>query len=307
MLIARLVFKDIIGQGVKSLRGRDLLSFMGSHRSYNVREYVIAFKGLIVQEPSGNITLIKPGAIIRLSEGQEYCKWHNGPIDKKDNPLERRYCTNISRSSLGYCLKHLRSDRALYDRCVSGMGNEALDSCRIIDTRYRGLEHVVYLTVLPTGKIKVGITRGFRIYERIAEQQHLLAARLIYTRSVLEARKLELKISNMAKISDKGLRDLIRRTNITIEQAYNLLENAVKTIKKELNLNVESENPDAEFFRIVPSKYLIQAEELKIPNETKEFKLRDYWGGYIFVEGDEGKIYAVKTTRFLHKKSITLL
>ncbi len=306
MLIVRLVFKDIVERGIRSLRSRDLFSFMGSNRSYNVREYEVIFKGLIAQEPGGETLLVEPGTVIRLVEGQEYCKWHSGPIDRKDNPLERKHCVNLSRSSLGYCLKHLRSDRALYDRCVSGMGNEALEACRFIDKKYRDLEHVVYLTVLPIGKVKVGITRKFRIYERIAEQQHLLAAQLAITKSVLEARRIELKISSTRRVSDKGLRDLMKRANIAIEQAYNLLENMVNNIKKNFSLSPSSRDSHIEFFRITPSKYLVQAEELKTLNRNEEFVLKDYWGGYLFLESNE-KIYAVKATRVLHKKSLIVL
>ena len=306
MLIIRLVFKDIVERGVRSLRSRDLFSFMGSHRLYNVREYEVIFKGLIAQEPDGEILLVKPGTAIRLVEGQEYCKWHNGPIDRKDNPLERKYCINPSRSSLGYCLKHLRSDRALYDRCVSGMGNEALEACRIIDRKYPDLEHAVYLIVLPTGKVKVGITRRFRIYERIAEQQHLLATQLTVTRSVLEARRIELKISSETKAVDKGLRGLMGRTSITIEQAYNILENMINNIRKNFNL-VSSPGDHVEFFRIAPSKHLVQSEELRTPSKTEELFLRDYWGGYLFLEDSSGKIYAIKTTRILHKKLLMIL
>lgn len=307
MLIVRLAFKNIVEQGVRSLKSRDLFSFMGPHRSYNIREYKLSFKGLIVQEPGGETLLIEPGTIIRLVEGQEYCKWHNGPIDRRDDPLERKYCINLSRSSLGYCSKHLRSDRALYDRCVSGMGNEALEACRSIDKRYRNFKHVVYVIVMPTGKVKVGITRMFRIYERIAEQQHLIATQLVVTESVLEARKIELKIAGATKISDRGLRGLVEKANITIEQAYNILENSINNIKNKLYPELGLGSIHSEFFRILPSKYLVKAEELKALDTNKEFVLKDYWGGYLFLEDHNRKIYAIKTTKILHKKSLLIL
>ncbi len=307
MLITRLVFKNIVELGVQSLRSKDILSFMGSRKSYNVKEYMIKLEGLIVQEPSGELLLVEPGTVIRLVEGQEYCKWHNGPLNRRDNPLERKYCINPSRSLLGYCLKHLRSDRALYDRCVSGMGTEALEACRLIDKKYHDLEHVVYLIVLPTGKVKVGITRKFRIYERIAEQQHLLATQLAITKSVFEARRIELKIASMAKISDKGLRGLVRKTSTTMEQAYNLLENMINNIRNKLYSKISPGNIHDLFFRIIPSRYLVQAKELKTLNGSKEFILRDYWGGYLFLEDSNGEIYAIKTTRILHKKSLIIL
>ncbi len=310
MLVFRLVYKDIIALGESEVKSRDLLSFFGSRRVYKVKDYRLVFKGLIVQGSNGTLSLLEPGSTMRLVESQSYCRWHNGPLNSKDNLLERRYCLNPSKSSLGYCLKHLRSDRALYDKCVSGMGSEALNACKIIDEKYPDLEHVVYLTVLPTGKVKVGVTRKFRILERIAEQQHVIATQLVVTRSVVEARKIEMKLSSENGISDKGLRSLSRTKSISVEQAYNILESTINNIVRNMDIdigNIDIENMDV--FRIKPPGILSKAEELKSIDmvENKDLVLRDYWGGFLFFEDGNGRIIAIKTTKILHKKSIIML
>jgi len=197
-------------------------------------------------------------------------------------------------SFLGYCNVHDDSIRALYDRCVSLTGTRALEYCRRFDRIMKGLEYVVYLLVQPNGKVKIGLTRKIRWLDRIAEQQHIIATVISIVDKLYEARLLELKLSRHRLLSDKGVRQYITYSSISISQALYKL----KTIIEGLSIETPS---SYRVVRIVPPQHKVKGEY----SYDSIMVLLDYWGGYIYLQDtSRNSIYILKSTRILHRDTL---
>lgn len=279
----------------------DILSmFKNSELEFNVYvdEYRLVFNGIVVQGNKGSLMLVGPGSRLRfIWSSSRFCRWHNGSLAQRDDPLKRKYCMNSATSFLGYCNVHDDSIRALYDRCVGLTGTKALEYCRRFDRVMKGLEYVVYLLVQPNGKVKVGLTRKIRWLDRIAEQQHVIAAIIDVTDSLYDARLLELRLAKHRLLSDKGVRSYINRSPIGISQALHRL----KTVIEGLNLDI---NDLHEIVRIPPPQYDVK-DEYERGNEAI---LLDYWGGYVYLKEPQlSRVYVLKATYILHRNTLDIL
>ena len=177
-----------------------------------VERYGIEFRGLIIQGVrTGRLYLARPGDTMVLKGVLEegYCRWHSGPLDVPDNPMERTYCLAKVRGGADYCRAHARSERALYMRCMSGAGERSLGACRELDRRITA-RYVVYLLDYGDVRLKVGSSREFRWVERISEQPHIAATKVAVTDSALAARTIERRVSRLGGFSERPRKRLLR-------------------------------------------------------------------------------------------------
>ena len=293
-MILRLVVKKTAFIGSREIRS-GLLS-----EDYTIDTYSVKPSYLLLQDPK-SIEVSKGGLDrfyrVKNSPWIQYCRWHSGPIDRQDNPLERIYC-NIKSDS--YCKQHKRTSRALYELCVTLHGDKGLEICKFLDKKV-STEYVVYLTDFGGSKPKVGMTRSFRFVERLAEQAHIVATPLLTTNSAFEARRLEIKIS-LSGLAQEIKRKTLRVNRSLGESAAHLTYWA-RRISEALGLNWEGR-----LLRVAPPddlQYYRQIDPRKMAGMP--FIVKDFWGGYLLVETKEGRKYAINTRVLQHKDSIELL
>ncbi len=275
-----------------------------------VEEYKLLFHGILVQDPgSGELDLLISNDYIVFKPGyHEHCHWHNGPIDKRDNPLERSYCLKPLYTSLGYCREHYNSLRAVYSQCFTSSGLRSLSSCRRLDGKLGfSLKYSVYLLDYGYG-LKVGSTRSWRLYDRIGEQPHVVALRLIEYSSAFETRDLELRIGSREGFTERprrrGLKDII---SYPPRLAYKRLYDASRKIVKELGLGIESSS--LRLFKVTPSldiTYYVRARETSVDKLYNEkLEIMDYWMGYLLLASTRSsEYYVVKTRNLLHSDTV---
>ncbi|MCE4626012.1 MAG: DUF2797 domain-containing protein [Desulfurococcales archaeon] len=293
-LILRLIYKRVEPAGSQKVQA----GLFGD--SYNVKLYSVALKGLILQDPSTiEVILVRPErGLFRINEKVwvQYCRWHSGPLDKPDNPVERIYC-NLPAD--GYCRQHKKSERALYERCVTLHGDKGLGACKLLDRMVRS-EYVVYLTDFGGEKPKIGITRRFRYLERLAEQTHITATVLTVTDSAYNARLLEIKASKMG-LAQEMHRKSSFTSRPTGESAIRLSYWAER-VAKALGVNW-----DGELIRVIPPEGWRSFLPVRKPETFKEvFRVAAFWGGYLYVISNERKAY-FPVRPLQHKDSLELV
>lgn len=287
--------------------GLDL--FLGKESRKEIIRYKLLFHGIIVQEEgTSNLTILSSNEkIMILKSYTEYCHWHNGPLDKKDNPLTREYCIREAITETGYCTKHKDSLRAIYTKCFSTSGLESLRNCWLLDEKLKNkLEYVVYLLAYTPNKFKVGTTRKWRLYERIGEQPHIVATVLYITKSAVKARDIEIKTGKLEGLTEKPRRKLKEVIQSPIPPSLLKLEKMKEKISRIINLRESVENI---IFRIEPLTeltYYIRAKE-KTPEQLagKPLLIIDYYAGYLLLsEPNTNEQYIVKANSLLHTSSI---
>lgn len=294
--ILRLVQKKIT-------KYRDLdLEYSGllGKETWTIKEYIVEPDYLVLQR------LDQPDAFkgvdkrIRLAPlpWRPYCRWHDGPLWQKDEPWKRLYCVVQTDS---YCRQHKRSIRALYELCISTHSHNSLEICKKIDSMGR-TNYVVYLTDAGAGRVKVGVTREFRFYERLAEQAHNIATVLHVVDSLYEARKLELQISKKNLASQVKSR---RPKKVYLPKVVALISNAAERISKTVGIEWSGE-----LVRVVSSKQRVVLEmpEAKPENIAgKTFTITGYWGGHLILEDEgAGRLLHISDRRLLHTDPLLL-
>ncbi|MET1101435.1 MAG: hypothetical protein ABWW69_03010 [Pyrodictiaceae archaeon] len=147
--------------------------------------------GLLIQYPPERKVVIKqePELVIN-GIGHQLCRYHEGPAGIPEHQL---YCITPSATPLGFCKEHSKSVLALFEKCAAG----SLEACRLVDVVWRSEEYIVYVLDYGSSKAKVGLTRSWRFYWRIAEQPHVAAA--IASRikgNLVEARSIEKELAS---------------------------------------------------------------------------------------------------------------
>ncbi|MCE4609750.1 MAG: DUF2797 domain-containing protein [Desulfurococcales archaeon] len=293
-MILRLVVKKTAFIESKEIR-TGLLS-----EGYMIDMYSVEPSYLLLQYPESiEVTKGELDRFYRVKRGPwiQYCRWHSGPIDRKDDPLERIYC-NINSDS--YCRQHKRTTRALYELCVTLHGDKGLEICKLLDKKV-STEYVVYLTDFGGSKPKVGMTRSFRFVERLAEQAHIVATPLLTTNSAYEARRLEIKISASGLAQEIKRRTL--RVNRSIGESAARLSYWAKRISEALGIDW-----GGRLLRVTPPddlQYYMQTDPQKIAGMP--FIVKGFWGGYLLVEAREGRKYAINTRVLQHRDSLDFL
>ncbi len=292
-VILRLVNKLIEYKGVRIYKSPTIIEV----EEYSVDEYIVALDSLLIQMPGASDVYRYRGREITISPPpwRRYCKWHSGPLSEKDDPIKRLYCII---EADGYCRLHRRSERAIYDVCMSTSGYRALEACRYLDRLVKA-EYALYMVDYGKPRVKVGVTRTFRLLERIAEQPHIVAVLLGIFDSAYEARKAEMMLSKKGFIVERRRKDLPKQDNSKIVASISRLHTLASIVSKELGLN-----PSRNLFRVTSvieprDAIILKRDQLY----TRTLKPAGYWGGFIFLR-DAFKIYAVQDKELLHMDSL---
>lgn len=277
-----------------------------------IEEYRSIFKGILIQDPgNGGLDIIVAGDYIKLLHPtSEYCHWHTGRLEKRDNPLERIYCLKKPLSHLGYCRIHNNSLRALYSRCFSGGGIHSLGACKRLDEVFgKTITYSLYLIDYGLGA-KVGTTRSWRVYERIAEQAHIVATKLMDSTSAYTIREYEIRIGSLHGLSEKPrkrpLRDILSHPP---RHAFMRLLSIIDKVCRALNIPM----PDQKIiFRIVPSTdivYFNKAKSVEMKTvEGIDLEVLGYWAGYLLVaRRNSNEYYIIKSRNMLYRNCLGVI
>ena len=297
---------------VLGLDGLDRFLGLKSISEDVIEEYRSTFRGIVIQDPgNGSLDIVVAGDYIKLlSPTNEYCHWHSGYLDKRDNPLERIYCLKKPLSSLGYCREHNDSLRAIYSRCFSGGGIHSLGACKRLDDVFgKTIMYSLYLLDYGLG-VKVGTTRSWRIYDRIAEQPHVVATKLMESSSAYTIREYEMRIGNLHGLSEKprkrSLRDIL---SYPPRYSFRRLLSIIEKISKTLNIPLPDQRT---IFRIMPSidiAYYNKAKNVEIKNiEGIDLEVIEYWAGYLMVtKRNSNEYYLIKSKNMLHMNCLGVI
>ena len=292
LLVARIAVKSIGPAEIDEAELHGLLAYVGVGRKLERHE--LEFHGLLAQSlRDGRSILLRPGSrVLVVGEADPpYCRWHDGSLHGPDDPLRRRYC--MRRTSTGYCDEHADSLRALYEACVIGW---SLDACKKVDEELGAkLKYTIYMAAHGGRKVKVGLTRSFRFLDRLAEQYHLVATVIFETDSLLEARKVEMKLSRRAGVSDKGPRKIGGEDR---QAAADLLARAAEDAAKGLGIDWRQRM----LYVRSPGKLPAPGR----PGMRSEYKIAGYSQGFLLLNGPEGVI-SVKPSRIAHRLILELL
>ena len=272
--ILRLVWKSVEPSGVRRLEYTGLTG----REEWAIEEYSIVYRGLIIQYPEMPDAFLYEDRTLEFAPGpwEQYCRWHSGPLWEKDDPTRRLYCTARAE---GYCRQHKRSERALYEYCMSLNGERALSACRALDNIAR-VEYALYLTDGGAGRLKVGVTRLFRLRERIAEQPHGVATLVAVFDSAYQARRAEMTISRRGLASERRARK--PRHGLGLAEAARIVASGAERIASLLGVEW-----DGTLFRVAsPAERLVRAGREARPEnlEGRRLRISGYWGGYLVLE-----------------------
>ncbi len=291
--------------------GLDAYISQGFGLGFMIEKYKLVYHGLIVQEEgTTTLHLVAPGDKVVFMRGyEEYCRWHNGPLESRDNPFEREYCIREASGELGYCNVHRNSLRAIYTRCFSSSGIESLKYCRILDEKIRGrIEYVVYMLAYTMNKFKVGSTRMWRLYDRIGEQPHVIATILNRSNSAFETRELEIKAGRLEGLTEHPRRKLSESITAPIPPTLLRLRRVLEKTSRRLGVKLG----DIRFFRVEPARgveYFYRAREARIDDILgRPLHLIDYYAGYMLIEEPNTNTrYVVRGNAILHTNSLKLV
>ncbi|GEM_PF-727857 len=277
-----------------------------------ILRYKVFLNGIILQETgTTNLHIAGVNDKIIISRGfNEYCHWHNGPLDRRDNPLERTYCIKQPVSELGFCREHLHSDRAIYIRCFGTAGLESMRNCIVLDKKYgEKIEYVVYLLSYGQDSVKVGTTRSFRVYERIAEQPHVVATLLTRTKSAYRARDIEVRAGKLPWLTERPRRSIKNVISKPVQPALYRLKSFREKTLRALNISIEQEPI---YFQVVPvddMSYYMKAKETRLQDmDGKELEILGFWGGYLLVsETSTNNYYLIRSKELLHKDTVKII
>lgn len=294
-VVPRVVYKEVVPSGVRVLR---LHTIFGRERSYRVESFSITLKGLVVNRPpTPDAEIIGYGASIEVVHHpwMEYCRWHSGPLDQADDLASRLYCTSAAR---GFCRQHKRSPRALYEECFGGGGERGLWACRALDDIVK-TEYTVYLTVFPSPSkpVKVGVTRRFRLLDRLAEQPHIAATIVATVDSAYRARRIELDLSRRGVARQSTRKSGVARGLRRLELLASLESAALEASR------MAGEKWDGRLYSVQPPPGL---KDPVSPAPGLRFRLEHYWGGLLGGRSEEGPEVWLRASDLLHRDSLSI-
>ncbi len=306
-MIPRLYFTESRFYSREYVGGGGLDSFFtGSRSTWEITRYKLVFYGVIAQEEgSHTLHLIAPGEkIVFVRDYREYCHWHNGPLDKRDNPLNREYCIREAVTETGYCTMHRNSLRAIYSKCFSSTGLESLRNCWLLDEKLGDrIEYVVYMLAYSHNRFKVGSTRSWRLYDRIGEQPHIVATILYRSRSAVKARDTEIRAGRLEWLTEMPHKRSVREVLKTpIPPVISRLEKMLLKTRRVLRIG-DHEKPL--IFRVEPIRETtdyLRAEEKRLDELIGvKLELIDYYAGYLLLgDTSTNQRYLLKANQILH-------
>lgn len=273
-----------------------LEAYAGLSIANMVENYRVRFYGLLVQEEGfSNVHLLTLSEYIVLKKPRlEFCRWHSGSLNVKDDPLKREYCVEKKYTALGYCRLHRDSTRALYSLCFESRSLEGLASCEQLDKFLKGsVEYVVYLLAYSLDGFKVGSTRRWRLFQRLAEQPHIVASTIHVSNSAAETRGVEAKAGMLDWLTEVPHRD-IRKTLATPLKA--VLNRFVKLRERTLKTLGFTET-DAYLVRVEPSYNLDVFHRARVVDLSdlidRKLEIYDYGYGYLLLSDTSSSEYFV--------------
>lgn len=308
-MIPRLYYIDIRFISREYISRGSLDSFLGGDVKKEIIKYRVKFHGIVAQEEGSTyLHVIGSGEkIVLLKPTKIYCRWHSGSLIERDNPIERRYCVRESITRTGYCMEHKDSLRAVYSLCFESSGIDSLRNCWILDGRLKDkVNYTVYLLAYSSNGFKVGVTRDWRLYNRIAEQPHVVATTLYTSNSAVKARDVEIRAGRLEGLTEKPHRVLRETLNTPIFSTINRLEKIRDKVLK--LLRIKESNIDNSIFRVEPGleiEYYIRAREVDYELLfDKTLEIIDYYAGYLLLSDiDSNTYYLVKGGKILHTNS----
>ncbi len=276
-------------------------------RAYTLVEYTVEMRGLMYQRlPEAVARTASAPVTVKIAARpwQKYCRWHNHElVELEETP--RVYCTAPAGPG-DYCRVHRGSLKESYERCLRSTGS--LEPCRAVDREAArksiDLEYSLYLAWWRTGgqvNVKVGVTRSFRLIERVSEQPHVVATEVARFHSLEEARRWELRVSR------EGIaRQQTRRTRVSefsIAVAVRELASAAEKVASLIGVKWEGV-----MFRVKPPpamRGLEPASPARVEGST--FRLTEYWGGMVALEAGDGARIALRASNLLHRASVDSL
>jgi len=183
---------------------------------------------------------------------------------------------------------------------VSLPGERGLAACRALDSLGR-TTYVVYVTDGGgAGRAKVGMTRKFRLLDRLAEQPHRAAAVVYESDSAYEARRVELMVSRAGLASERRARSPRRGHSLPEAAALvaSVAEKAARLAGGEWDGRLLRVTSPAE--RLVSSLKESRPERLVGPR----WSLAGYWGGYLALYSPERGRAVVNEKRLLHREAL---
>ncbi len=303
LAILRLVYRRVHEAGsVEVSLPSTLLGGGGSRR---IDLYRVTLEGLIVQDPSMlDVRLYKGPVRVAPGPWREYCRWHSGPLDERDKPWERIYCNVPVKGGPGFCRQHRRSERALYDACASLRGDEGLEACRLLDRAVKA-EYAVYLLDYGGVKPKAGMTRAWRVVERVAEQPHAAATILAVYDSAYQARRAEVMLSKLGLASEHGPRGRKRweppkPPGPAVQRLERAAEEAARALGVEWNGRIFRVNPP---WQHGSWPAYIEPDRLA----GLELEPKGFWGGLLAMQAHNGRLVGVDERKLAHKLSLLVL
>jgi len=314
-MIPRVFYFDVVFNRRETVERAGLDFFMHRADSQHIAQitrYKLVFHGIVAQEEgSGSNHLIKPGEkILILPDNTSYCRWHEGPLEERDNPVERKYCTRRAETFAGFCNQHRNTPRAYYSMCFESMSIENLIRyCWSLDEKMRDkIVYAVYILAYSINGFKVGSTRFWRVVDRIAEQPHVLATILYKFSSAVKTREVESTLGRLNGLTEVPKRDLHTSLNTPL---YSVIWRIIE-LKAKIEKTVEFKSEDSELFRIDPGvdvNMYLKAKDVKLEKlHNKPLELVDYYSGYLLLSDiNTNAYYVVKGSSMLHKDTLKVI
>ena len=165
--------------------------------------------------------------------------------------------------------------------------------CRRLDRELR-MPYALYILSYGGNVVKVGLTRRFRVYDRIAEQPHIVATRFMEFTSAYEARSMEQVIGSSEYASERRLRG----GKESLQEALSQLLAIVDKLSVKFGVNHEHR-----FFRVIPKEevtgFKIRIADLGELNGL-EMELYSYMYGNIVFKADS-RYYLVRSKDIMHR------
>jgi len=279
--------------------------FIDRGKPYEIARYRLVFHGLVVQELSGSLHVVKPGdRVVFTPDTATYCRWHESPLEERDNPVERKYCTRKAETHTGFCNQHRNTPRAYYSLCFESMSLEnILRYCWSLDEKMGSrVEYAVYLLAYSSSGFKVGSTRYWRLRDRVAEQPHVIATLLYKFDKALKTREVESTLGKLDELTEVPKRSLHTALNTPIQSTVARLAWIKAKIEKTTGLKTE----ENEVFRVDPgtdAKLYLTAKTTSIEYLIgKSVEVVDYYAGYLLLsEANTNAYYLIKASSILHR------
>ncbi len=234
-----------------------------------------------------------PVALRIRGVGKRICRYHEGPDGRIE---EHVYCLKPAVTQQGYCRDHAKSVQALFEKCAAS----DIEACSIVDTAWRGESYTVYALDYGGDRLKIGLTRSWRLLWRIAEQPHVSAAVIKTTGSLVEARGYEREMGSRRTAGEGGgvriLDRLLSSTALLRSLDQRGLAERLASMLHALGVKGRVEAytvlPRGDPAAYVKAKTVRGIDELV----GQEMLIEDYWAGLLYARTEGGPVVVPKKT-----------